>query len=262
MRFLISDVLRNFCLFGSIVLCQVTDAKDVPDDHSKASGFLTTGQLQQKKFSPLFTGKDLSSWRVEQGHRGHWMVRDGNINYDGKATQKKHLDRSLWTKKSYQDIEFYIEWRFPDEPVTKQHPIVLWNGDFLRDEAGKRITRPHWDAGDSGILFRGVLDCQANIWCQEMGSGEINGFRTDKSLSQIVRRSCIPVEFGDNPLGEWNAFLITIQDNRMKVELNGKLVLFSEPLPGLPESGPVGLQHHGDHVQFRNIWIKELQRDE
>ncbi|MBL4886145.1 MAG: DUF1080 domain-containing protein [Planctomycetaceae bacterium] len=239
-------------------------AQDSPNDKLKQNppGFLTNNQLQEQRFNPLFTGTDLSSWRVEQGHVGHWIIREGSINYDGKATQKKHLDRSLWTKKSFGEAILYVEWRFPDKPIIKQHPIVLWNGDFLRDEAGKRITRPHLDAGDSGILFRGILDFQANIWCQELGSGEINGYRVNKSLPQTLRRSCIPFEFGDNPLGQWNAFLITIQKSRMKVELNGKQVLFSEPLPNLPANGPIGLQHHGDHVQFRNIWVKELSSDE
>jgi len=240
-----------------VLLCQRAIAEETP-----ASGFLTTSQLQKKGFDPLFTGTDLSKWKLGEGHRGHWVAKGGLIDYDGKATAKKHVDRGLWTKKSYQDTELYVEWRFPDKPVIKPHPIVLWNGNFLRDEKGKRITRPHLDAGDSGILFRGILDCQANIWCQEMGSGEINGYRTNKSLGQILRRSCIPFEFGDNPLGEWNAFLITLKADRLKVELNGKLVLYSEKLPNLPESGSIGLQHHGDHIQFRNIWVKEIKRDE
>ena len=26
----------------------------------------------------------------------------------------------------------------------------------------------------------------------------------------------------------------------------------------LPEKGPIELQHHGDHLEFKNIYIKEL----
>ena len=135
---------------------------------------------------------------------------------------------------------------------------MLWNGDFLLDDQGKRITRPRLDAGDSGIYFRGHFPCQANIWSQELGSGEINGYRTDKKLPVKLRQSCLPFKYADRPLGQWNAFQITLVENRMTVRLNGELVLESDPLPDLPATGPIGLQHHGDEVEFRNIWIKEL----
>jgi hypothetical protein len=73
----------------------------------------------------------------------------------------------------------------------------------------------------------------------------------------------------DNNIGEWNTFKITMIDNRLTVQLNGKTVIENAQLPGIPESGPIGLQHHGSKrngewvsppslVQFRNIFIKEL----
>lgn len=221
-------------------------------------GFRTNKALSDAGFRQLFDGSDLSTWDVKPGHVGHWTVQGDVLHYDGQATEKTSLAKGLWTKESFAESAFYVEWRLSAAPHEKPHPIVLWNGDFLRDESGKRITRPHSDAGDSGILFRGVLKCQANIWSQELGSGEINGYRVDRKLPQSLRRSCIPTIYGDNPLGEWNAFLITLKDDRMTVELNGKTVLKSEALPGLPARGPIGLQHHGDVVEFRNIWVKEL----
>jgi len=122
-----------------------------------------------------------------------------------------------------------------------------------------RVTRPRLDAGDSGILMRGTLKCQANIWSQSLGSGEINGYRTDRSMPQEVRRACIPIRNADRPFGEWNAFEITLQGESMTVVLNGEKVIDAAHLPDLPERGPVGLQHHGDSVEFRNLWIKELK---
>ena len=223
---------------------------------------LTSDLLPRHGFVPLFDGGSLDSWNVERGHEGHWAVRDGVIDYDGKAEQRWSLDKSLWTKREFGDLQAYVEWRFPAAPAMTPQPIVLFNGDFLLDEAGKRVTRPGLDAGDSGILFRGTLDCQANIWCQELGTGEINGYRVNRNLPQSVRRSCIPLVKADRALGEWNGFLITLKDDRMTVVLNGRQVLRSEPLPALPRRGPIGLQHHGDPVQFRNIWVKELDADE
>ena len=222
-------------------------------------GQLTDQTLKSRGFEVLFDGTSLDRWKLEDGHRDHWRVRDGVIDYDGRATQKQSHDKSLWTKDSFGETEFYVEWRFPEKPELKPQPIVLFNGDFLLDDAGKRITRPGLDSGDSGIMFRGILNCQANIWCQELGSGEINGYRVNRKLPQTLRRSCIPILKADRPIGEWNAFLITLKGDRMNVVLNGQHVLQSEPLPDLPARGPIGLQHHGDPIQFRNIWVKELK---
>jgi hypothetical protein len=222
---------------------------------------LSREQLVERGFVPLLDGNSLDHWNIQEGHRGHWIVRDGIIDYDGKAEQQRNIDKCLWTRSAYGDVQLYVEWRFPAEPTLRPQPIVLYNGDFLLDDSGKRITRMRPDAGDSGILFRGILDCQANIWCQELGSGEINGYRVNRKWPQSLRRSCIPLLKADRPIGQWNAFLITLQDNRMTVALNGQQVLHSEPLPDLPPPGPIGLQHHGDPVQFRDIWVKELSSE-
>jgi hypothetical protein len=231
-------------------------------DGASSDGVLTDAQLRSEGFRPLFVGVDLQHWDLQPGHRGHWVVDAGVIRYDGKAEQKKSFDKSLWTKESFGELELYVEWRLAAEPTIKEHPIVLWNGDFLRDQQGKRITRPRLDAGDSGIYFRGHFPCQANIWSQELGSGEINGYRTNQKLPIKLRQSCLPFRNADRPLGQWNVFRIRLHDDCMMVNLNGQDVLQSEPLPDLPPRGPIGLQHHGDPIEFRNIWIKELAGDE
>ncbi|HVT27386.1 MAG TPA: DUF1080 domain-containing protein [Lacipirellulaceae bacterium] len=228
-------------------------------DSANDEGRMSPKELRAAGFSPLAENDSLDQWDVKPWHAGHWTIKDGLINYDGKA-RGKFQDNSLWTKKSYGDFAMYAEWRLPAKPKMKQTPIVLFNGDFLMKEENKnkRETRPHLDAGDSGLLFRGTSKCQANIWCQDLGSGEINGYRTDKSMPQAVRRACIPITKADKPLGEWNTFLITVKGDRMTVDLNGKRVINSAELPGLPKSGPIGLQHHGEPVQFRQLWVKKL----
>ena len=132
------------------------------------------------------------------------------------------------------------------------------NGDFVLDAQGKRKTTPKLDAGDSGIYLRGNRKAQLNIWSQDLGSGEINGYRTDQKMPADVRKACIPLKKADKPFGEWNHFEITTRGERVTVVLNGDLVIDKARLPGVPATGPIGLQHHGDPVEFRNLWIKEL----
>ena len=217
--------------------------------------FPSIASLRQQGFVPLFDGKTLEAWDVKPWHRGHWVVRDGIIDYDGKAEHKRSTENTLWTKRAFGDFVLYVEWRLPSTPKTKPHPIVLPNGDFLRDEKGRRKTTPRTDVGDSGIYLRGTSKCQANIWSQILGSGEINGYRVNRKLPDAIRKACIPSKRADRPFGEWNWFKITMKGDRMTVVLNGERVIDAAQLPGLPTKGPIGLQHHGDPVQFRNLLV-------
>jgi hypothetical protein len=240
-------------LASTLFVATISFAESFPN-----GGLMTPDQLRAAGFTPFVADDSLADWDLKPWHTDHWTIHDGVINYDGKARGKKSQDNSLWTKKDYGDVVLYAEWRLPAKPTMRPHPIVLYNGDFLMDENNHRVTRPHLDAGDSGILLRGTSKCQANIWSQELGSGEINGYRTDLKMPQSVRRACIPIKNADHALGEWNVFLITLKGDRMTVETNGERVINQAELPGLPKAGPIGLQHHGDPVQFRQIWIKQF----
>ena len=100
---------------------------------------------------------------------------------------------------------------------------------------------------------------QVNITCNTVGSGEMYGYRTDKKMPPEVRSGAIPKVKADAPLGQWNRFVITLKSDRLTVVLNGQTVIDQEQLPGLPARGPIGLQHHGDPVEFANLFIKELE---
>lgn len=123
---------------------------------------------------------------------------------------------------------------------------------------------------DSGILLRGTGKSQVNIWCWPIGSGEVYGYRMDRSMPPEVRAGVTPKTNADNDIGEWNRFEITMRGDRVWVKLNGKQVLENAQLPGISNQGRIGLQHHGGKdkegrwrsppalLQFRNIAIKEL----
>lgn len=46
----------------------------------------------------------------------------------------------------------------------------------------------------------------------------------------------------------------------LTVTLNGRTVIEDAELPGVPEAGPLALQHHGDPIQFADLYVKRLPR--
>jgi hypothetical protein len=208
-------------------------------------------------FHSLYNGLDLRGWRQVGGNRNHWKATDWILSYDGKSDAQGE-DRHLWTGKEYGNFTLIADWRLPRKPVVESAPVILPDGSQAMDENGKEIAIPVMDAGDSGIYLRGTEKCQVNIWNWPVGSGEVWGYRTDPDMPKDVRRACTPVLNVDNKPGEWNRFEITLIGDTLTVVLNGKTVIDRAGLPGLPGRGPIALQHHGDPVEFANIYIKEL----
>ena len=62
----------------------------------------------------------------------------------------------------------------------------------------------------------------------------------------------------DKPVGQWNRFEITMKGDVLSVVLNGKTVIENARLPGIPPEGPIALQHHGDPIEFANVYVRRL----
>lgn len=174
----------------------------------------------EEGFRPLFNGKNLDGWKADEEAKKHWVVRDGVLSYDGK-------NGNLWTVQSFGDFVLKVDWRLPAP-------------------------------GDSGIYLRGTSKAQVNIWCNELGSGEVYGYRTDRQQPEEVRKAATPLKKADKPVGQWNTFVITLKGETLTVVLNGEVVISNARLPGVPKSGPIALQHHGNPIEFRNLLIREL----
>jgi hypothetical protein len=217
-------------------------------------------QVAQKAdgFRSLYNGLDIRGWKQEAGHKGHWQAKDWILDYDGKSEAG---DKNLWTEQEFGNLTLIIDWRLPAEPKIDNVPVVLPDGWEATDSQGKPLTVAVPDAGDSGIYLRGDSKSQINIWNWPVGSGEIWGYRTDKNMPAEVRKAATPILNADNPPGQWNRFEITAVGERVTVKVNGKTVIRQAELPGLPKRGAIALQHHGDPVQFANIFIKELDRE-
>jgi Domain of Unknown Function (DUF1080) len=134
---------------------------------------------------------------------------------------------NLKTVRDYGDVELYVDWKIGP-------------------------------GGDSGIYLRGTP--QVQIWDNPIGSGGL--FNNQKHPSR-------PTAVADRPVGQWNTFHITLRGDQVTVELNGTTVVdgvtmenyFDRSQP-LPATGPIELQHHGNPLEFRNIYLRELHETE
>ncbi len=219
-------------------------------------------------FVPLFTGIDLRNWKVPEGDNGHWKVENEVIDYDAKSEAPG--DKHLWSEKSYKDFQLIVDWRIKETPYQNPRACnILPDGSDEKGPDGKTATITITDS-DSGVYLRGLGKYQVNIWCWPVGSGEMYGVRRDPAMPPEVRAGATPKVKADNPVGKWNRFEISARGNTVSVVLNGQTVLPGVTIPGLPESGPIALQHHGSMkegqwvsppslVQFRNVFIRELK---
>jgi len=218
-------------------------------------------------FVPLFNGLDLRNWKVPEGDNGHWKVVGDVLDYDARSEAPG--DKNLWSEKAYKNFQLVVDWRIKETPYINPRACkILPDGSEETGADGKVVNIAIPDS-DSGIFLRGQSKYQVNIWCWPVGSGEMYGVRRDQAMPPDVRAAATPKIRADRPVGQWNRFDITVRGNTVRVLLNGQVVLPGVEIPGLPESGPIALQHHGGMkdgkwnsppslVQFRNIFIREL----
>ncbi len=213
------------------------------------------GRLGEMGFVPLFDGRSLDGWKNEKGHENHWAPRKGWIlHYDGRSMAR---DKNLWSSREFKDFTLVCDWRWVGKARKMRRPLLLPNGLAKAGPDGREVTR-EVEEYDSGIYLRGSPRTQVNLWNWPVGSGEVWGIRTDGKQPLPVRAAVTPRVPADRPVGQWNRFVITMKGDRLTVVLNGKVVVHEALLPGVKPQGPLALQHHGNAVEFANLFVKPL----
>lgn len=223
----------------------------------------TTANLSQDAppagFIPLFDGRTWANWQHESHLDGVWEIADGTIRLrTDEPPRQRGKDYNLSTAKQYKDFVLIIDWRLTGKPVVKPHQWLMDDGQFHTDAAGKVIMKDNLTWGDSGIYLRGARAAQVNIWCQPCGSGEVGTKFKDTETTKEERMKTMPSVRADKGPGEWNRFIITLRGDRVDVTLNGVDIIQDARVKQIPAEGPITLQNHKDRVEFRRIFIKEL----
>ena len=194
----------------------------------------------EKGFVALFDGKTLDGWSLtsKNANERGYIVQDGAIvcPLDGGG--------NLLTEKEFSNFVLRLEFKM--EPGGN-------NGIGIRAPV----------AGD--IAYSG-MEIQVLDHDHEKYKGRIKPAQYHGSVYDVI-----PAKTGAlKPAGQWNSQEIVADGSRIKVTLNGKVILnadlasVTDPAvlkkhPGLQrKSGRVGFLGHKSLVEFRNIRIREL----
>jgi hypothetical protein len=190
-------------------------------------------------FTPIFDGKSLSGWTGDGKTPENYEVADGAIRC------KRGKGGVLYYNKEYSDFVARVEFRLP--PGGNNGLAIRYPGKG--------------DTAYNGMCELQVLDDGADKY-----KGRIDPRQAHGSVYGMVaaKRGYL------RPVGEWNFQEVTVQGPKIKVELNGTVILDADvsqvdtfmgnrPHPGKDRtSGYFGFAGHNDPVEFRNIAIKPL----
>lgn len=186
----------------------------------------------------LYNGKDLTGWHVINGRLSSWKANGDLISCVAPGGGWLTSDRE------YGDFEFRLEYRIGPG-----------------GNSGVGIRYPHrGDPAHAGMEIQ-ILDDAAPQY-RNLKPAQYNaGIYYQAPATRKAAR----------PPGEWNRYEIRCEGSRVRVKLNGVVVQDVDvakftsaegnypPLAARPRRGHVGMQSHGDQVDFRNIAIRSLE---
>ncbi|MDX2152721.1 MAG: DUF1080 domain-containing protein [Bryobacteraceae bacterium] len=191
-------------------------------------------------FVPLFDGKTLNGWTLRSKKPG-----TGYVVENGLLVCPKEGGGNLLTDKQYGNFIFRFEFRM--EKGSN-------NGVGIRMPADG-------DAAYQGMEIQ-ILDHNDAQY-----AGWLKPTQRHGAIYDVIPPKSDPLK----PVGEWNTEEIEANGRRIKVTVNGKVIVDADldtvkdpevllKHPGLARtSGHIGFLGHGTRLEFRNIRIKELK---
>jgi Domain of Unknown Function (DUF1080) len=221
---------RSLILICLVALCASAGrAAETPDNQPPAG------------FQALFNGKDLTGWKglvADPPRRARMSVAE-------LAEAQAQVDRQMHEHWTVVDGVLTYDGKGTNLCTSREY------GDFELLVDWKILP-----GGDSGIYLRGTP--QVQIWDRPEGSGGL--YNNEKNPSRPTRKA-------DRPAGEWNHFRILMIGDKVTVDLNGERVVDSVTMENywqrdkpISAKGSIELQHHGDRLYFKNIYVREIPR--
>jgi hypothetical protein len=196
-----------------------------------AIGFSQTNPKIQT--TQLFNGKDLSNWSFYLKDPAIdpttvFTIQNGVIHIKGDPFGY------MRTKDVYSNYKLHVEWRYPTELTN--------SGVFIHIQEPDAIWPP-------------VIECQ--LMAGSAGDFVCMGGTSMKEKlgkSPVVAKLAPSVE---KSVGEWNTMEVTCNGNSITVFVNGTLMNKGTDLS--ITKGCIGLQSEGKDIEFRNVFITDLE---
>jgi len=186
-------------------------------------------------FQPIFTGSDLKNWA---GPVENYEIRDGAV------VCKAGKGGTIYFNEEYADFSARLEFQLP--PGGNNGLAIRFPGKG--------------DPAYVGMCELQVLDNEDPKYAK-LDARQYHGSAYGMAAAQ---RGYL------RPTGEWNFQEVTVSGSKIKVELNGSIILDTDlstakdfmansPHPGKDRtSGYFGFAGHNDPVAFRKVSIKKL----
>ena len=199
----------------------------------------------QDGWKELFDGKTTAGWRnyrkttISPG----WTVENGSLVRSGKDAG------DIITADQYRNFDLVLDWKVAEGGNSGVFYRATQEGDYIWQSAPEMQ----------------VLDDAKH----SDGKSPLTSAGSNFALYEAPRGAA-------KPAGEWNTARLLVNGNHVEHWLNGTKLLEYElgsdewkqrvagskfrtmPLYGKAPEGYIGLQDHGDRVEFRNIRIKVL----
>ena len=200
----------------------------------------------------LFDGKDLSKWVSDKdGSPAKWKVADGYVEVAAGTGD-------IRTEKGFGDCQLHVEWMAPNPPQGK---------------GGQ-------DRGNSGVFLMSRYEVQV-----------LDTYRNENKTYADGQAAAIYGQYPPlvNPArapGQWQAYDIVFRaprfDAKGKLERKAVITVFFNgvlvqdhreptgptahqarpPYEAHADKLPLKLQDHSHPVRYRNIWVRELERED
>lgn len=240
---------------------QKEEATEVTEEQREmvSDNELTEAEIEEG-WKLLFDGESTEGWRgynkdsfPEEG----WGVEDGTLKLAGSGAGEAGGAGDIIYDEKFKDFELQLEWRVSEGGNSG----IFYLAQEVEDQ-------PIWKSAPEMQILDNEKHPDAKL-------GK-DGNRQSGSLYDLI-----PADPQNaNPAGEWNSVSIMVYRGTVVHKMNGenvveyhlwtddwKEMVENSKFKGMEDfihaggedrSGYIGLQDHGDEVQFRNIKIKEL----